>query len=249
MITHDELQDLIPAYALGALEPEESARVQAHLPTCTTCQMALADYKRVNDALAASPPQIEPSPSLKAKALRVSTPRVGAPLPQQVRSAARPPWNRFSFLTAAAIVLALLSLLLLFWEFNQFSQQLADQRDLVAVMAYADGPAVTVHGNAAAPLAVGKIYLDPDSNVAALITVNLPQLANGQAYQVSLAESDGTLVSGGNFHVDNNGNGWLLIRAPKRLDAYQTVSISPANETNNGSPSEPPLMQTQLNFP
>jgi hypothetical protein len=213
LITEDEIQDLIPAFALGALEPEESAQVQAHLPTCANCRMALAEYQRINDALALSPVQLEPPGSLKAKALKVSMP-----------------------------------LLLLAWGFREFSRQLDEQRDLVAVMAYADGPAVTVHGNASAPLAVGKLYLDPDSNIAALITVNMPSLANGQVYQVSFTEPDGTLASGGNFHVDTNGNGWLLVRAPKRLDAYQSVSISPVNENITGAPVGPALFQAELNF-
>lgn len=248
MITEDEVQDLIPAFALGALEPEESAQVQAHLPTCASCRMALAEYQRINEALALSPVQLEPPGSLKAKALKVSMPRVAAPLPKQAGVATTAARSRFSLLTASAIALALVSLLLLAWGFREFSRQLAEQRDLVAVMAYADGPAVTVHGNASAPLAVGKLYLDPDSNVAALITVNMPTLANGQNYQVSLTEPDGTPANGGNFHVDTNGNGWLLIRAPKRLDAYQSVSISPVNENSTGAPVGPPLFQADLNF-
>lgn len=248
MITEDEIRDLIPAFALGVLEPDEAAQVQGHLPTCSICRAELAEYQRVNEALALSPVQLEPPGSLKAKALKVSMPRVAAPMPKQAAVPTTAARSRFPFIPAAAVALALVSLLLLAWGFMEFSRQLAEQRDLVAVMAYADGPAVTVHGNAAAPLAVGKLYLDPDSNVAALITVNMPSLANGQVYQVSLTEPDGTLASGGNFHVDTNGNGWLLIRAPKRLDAYQSFSISPVNENSAGAPVGPPLFQTELNF-
>lgn len=37
MTEHQRIEELLPVYALGAVEPEEAAAVQSHLDTCTSC--------------------------------------------------------------------------------------------------------------------------------------------------------------------------------------------------------------------
>src|SRR3954451_22655699 len=49
----------IPAYALGALDAEETARLDAHLATCPTCPAELAAFEAVASALALS---LDPAP-------------------------------------------------------------------------------------------------------------------------------------------------------------------------------------------
>ena len=41
------VDNLIDAYALGALEPDEVALVERHLPTCDACQALLDAIKAV----------------------------------------------------------------------------------------------------------------------------------------------------------------------------------------------------------
>src|SRR5919106_3205950 len=41
-LDHDEVRDLLGAYALGAVEPDEAAVIRAHLLTCEEC-MSEAD--------------------------------------------------------------------------------------------------------------------------------------------------------------------------------------------------------------
>lgn len=43
--------DELSAYALGALSPEEAARVEAHLHGCHGCRAELADLRRATDEL------------------------------------------------------------------------------------------------------------------------------------------------------------------------------------------------------
>ncbi|MCA9973979.1 MAG: zf-HC2 domain-containing protein, partial [Anaerolineales bacterium] len=64
MTTHDHAAfiDLIPAYALGCLDPDEADRVAAHLADCAACRTELAAYASVVDALALAAPEAAPPP-------------------------------------------------------------------------------------------------------------------------------------------------------------------------------------------
>ncbi len=47
LTAHSELQDLLGAYALDALDPDEAELVERHLPTCPRCRNELADHREV----------------------------------------------------------------------------------------------------------------------------------------------------------------------------------------------------------
>lgn len=44
---HDEFTDLLGAYALDAVEPDERARIEAHLHTCPWCAAEVAEHREV----------------------------------------------------------------------------------------------------------------------------------------------------------------------------------------------------------
>jgi anti-sigma factor RsiW len=52
MIGHDEAVELLGAYALDAVEPEEAAAVEAHLETCPRCRAELQSHREVVGVLA-----------------------------------------------------------------------------------------------------------------------------------------------------------------------------------------------------
>jgi anti-sigma-K factor RskA len=88
-------------------------------------------------------------------------------------------------------------------------------------------------GADAAPNARGFIYLDPSAESALLVAYRLPPLAPDRAYQLWLV-SDGQRISGGVFKVDADGYGWLKVRAPQTMAAYQRAGITV--EPSGGSP-------------
>lgn len=226
MLTDHEILELIPAYALDALDEREAARVRAHLPNCARCRHALEDYRRVNEDLAQAVPQAPLPPALKARTLGRLEGRAAlhAPEPKAAILSQRRNWSMVAAGLAAALALVALVVTLLLN--NQLAREFAVQRDLTVVMAYADGAARTIHGTTVAPLAVGKLYADADSNVAALITVNMPPLEANETFAVTLVQSDGQKTSAGNFGIDAQGTGWVLLRAPRPLVDYQSVTVT-----------------------
>src|SRR5512140_2216451 len=63
--THTDFQDNLAAYALGALDPEETAALEAHLQTCESCRAELEDYQGVSTGLLAALPPRPPRAAVK----------------------------------------------------------------------------------------------------------------------------------------------------------------------------------------
>jgi hypothetical protein len=51
-MTHDEIAELLGAYALDAVEPDEAAVIESHLPQCPRCTAELAQHREVAALLA-----------------------------------------------------------------------------------------------------------------------------------------------------------------------------------------------------
>src|SRR3989304_8628791 len=58
---------LLGAYAVEALDPDERASVDKHLPICDSCRAALGGYQEVAQALLAAPAPVFPSPRSRAR--------------------------------------------------------------------------------------------------------------------------------------------------------------------------------------
>ena len=57
-------EDDIPAFALGALDPEEALQVSEHLVRCPSCRAEVAGYHAVVGLLLCAIPPQEPSAQL-----------------------------------------------------------------------------------------------------------------------------------------------------------------------------------------
>src|SRR5215475_4292252 len=66
---NNHVEDQLDAYALGILEDEEVARVEAHLANCQECQRLLRQARGVVALLALSPRQVAPPAGLKQRIL------------------------------------------------------------------------------------------------------------------------------------------------------------------------------------
>ena len=71
-MTHEEARDLIPGYAVDALEPEEAARVEAHLLSCGDCRGELAVLRDAAASLATGVAQTAPPPEMRNRIIRAT---------------------------------------------------------------------------------------------------------------------------------------------------------------------------------
>src|SRR5262245_47623056 len=104
---HELLMADVAALALGALDEEERARVEAHLAGCDECRQLLAEYRGVADLLPFGERLERPSRATwEAIAVRIrgEAPATLAALPRSSPAVRQRRWAPDRFLLAAAAV-------------------------------------------------------------------------------------------------------------------------------------------------
>jgi anti-sigma factor RsiW len=261
MSIHDEIQELIPAYVLDAVDDADRTLVERHLPQCDVCTGVFVSYRPITDLLPYAAPPVEPPADLKYRVLAAALPKV-QPHPQRAPALIGAVFAGLSNLfrsPAFGAVMLLLILALGVWNIqlqNQITQQIAfnqqtlseitRERALVSTMAYSNSQPMRMQSTEAAPKAVGRLYAAPELNALALIIYDMPSPPQGMVYQFWLLDSNGDRTSAGTFTVDSQGRGWQLFRAPKALNNYQGVGITVEPAGGSAWPTGAKMMGTNL---
>ena len=193
---HPFLED-IPAYAIGVLDPDDMAVLEAHLKTCEICQGELAAYKTLNEnMLLAIQPQNPPATLRR---------RLQERLPG-ARKSVRPKlaWSFNQIAVSFAVVLLLaLNIFSIFQirslqrQQEQLTRQVQTGQTVLAALAYPETRSLPISGQNI----TGTLLLDKDRNVAVVLVWNLPVLQAGQTYQVWLIDPQEKRTSGGIFNA------------------------------------------------
>jgi anti-sigma-K factor RskA len=221
---HDDIIDLIPAYALGALDAGEVATVVEHLKSCAACQTELVAYEAVVDALPHAVPGAAPAPALKRRLMervRQSTDADVAPAISwwqpiasalnSLRTGSR--WKPALAIAAVAVLIGIFSV----WQ--QVEPATIEPVELTATDI--------------APDARGVIEMAENRREATLTVAGLPALPPDQQYQLWLV-ADGQRASGAIFSVNAAGWAKVTVDAQRPLAEYGAfgITIEPAG----GSP-------------
>lgn len=241
---HDEL---IPAYAMGALDGDELRELEDHLATgCPVCREQLVLWQGDLEELAASVPPVAPSPETRSRILRLA----GTGEPDARRS---PLLRRLALPAAALLALAVWGgvrqarlgeeLEHLRAERSRLESQVAaldrelllaraDSQRMAATLAILSTPGaqmVRLAGLGPAPGAVGETFLDPRHGRAVFWAFHLPAPGPGTTYQLWWI-GDGKPVSAGTFDLDSRGIGRVEIPRVDRPEESRVwaVTVEPA---------------------
>ena len=252
-MNHADFIDLIPAYALDCLEPDEKLQVDRHLASCSECQVELRAYLETVSGLALTVPQVKPPARLKRDILsRVQPVQARPGFWEQLQGWWRglsPAWG----MAGVALVLVLIAGNIIFalqvqslaannTHLGQQVQSLAANNALlgqqVQALAHPTPAAsefqmVAMAGTAKQPGASGLMVISPDGADGTLTVDGLTVLPVEKQYQLWLVK-DGKRTNGGVFSVDEKGYAAVVIHAPLPLSSYTTfgITIEPAG----GSP-------------
>lgn len=193
---HSLLRENIPAYALGTLDAEDIAALEAHLQTCESCRTELAEYRLISDSLLTAIPPRQPSAALRKR------------LQSRLPSAQKQPRPRFTWSFSQLAMGATLVLLLFISVFSfvqmraiqnqqaSLQQQLKTSQFALSMLAY---PGTQSYPIADGGETSGSVLLDRERNTVALVMWRLPELSQDKTYQIWLIEPDGHRVSAGLF--------------------------------------------------
>jgi anti-sigma-K factor RskA len=225
--TCDEILPLIPAYAIGATDPDETALVESNLATCPEARAELADYRRMADDLRAGVPQIEPPADLKARLIAATSAPSGRPAPVVIPAAAQPQRRMHPAWAAFAAAALLLVVSNVFWLVRTNNAPAAPEG--ISFTQEIDWSWLQNETNTST---WALVLYNPESQTAVLCAYNFPPLPEGEVYQLWLRNDEGR-ISGGTFDVNERGFGLLQVKTTGPMRSYETAGIT--NEPDGGS--------------
>jgi anti-sigma-K factor RskA len=232
---HDDILDLLAAYALDALEPEEIARLRALLDERPELRATLVELRATADKLPYGLPEATPPAELRQRVLDYATGRsTRAPT-----GATRLPRRGLGWLlglgslaaaTAVAAAIGWGQALSLRGELAQAQADLvrtrtqletvrAEQEQVAHVLLEAETLAVLQGTNGG-----GTLLRTPQGE--ALLVARLPPLQPGRVYQLWLIQGQNQPVSGGVFTVDQQGQGLLSVAPTQQVSAADTFAVT-----------------------
>ena len=241
-------EELLPAYALGALDGDELRELEEHLAGgCAECQRQLDLWNRDLEALAESVTPIEPSETTRARVLRLAGPAAGAaPAPRRL-----PRWLPL----AAAALLAVAvwgavgqvrlrgELERATTERNRLERQMAaldrevsraraearQANQALQVLAAPGVQSIVMAGLGPTPNAAGRTYVNPRTRDALFYAFDLPALPQDKTYELWYIAGNKP-VRAGTFAVDERGT--ASVRVEQVVDAKDikvwAVTVEPA---------------------
>ncbi len=236
-MSHEVVQELIPAYALGALDQDERSLVVAHLDECPACRTLLNDYQAIGTSLLYTVPLIAAPPGLTDDLRR----RIARP-----RSQTRPRRAWFAFLRRPAYLALAVSLVLLLTTNLYWSSRLAQaERQAALLVELLQAPSIPLRPDTDASQASGVLYAPRWGRVALLVVRDMPPLPADKAYQLWLVRS-GQRENGGLFRVNRDGSGFLLVKSPRPLQEYEAVGITAEPAGGSPGPTSPRVIGGRL---
>ncbi len=252
---HDpRFEELLPAYAIGALDGEDLRALEAHLPGCARCREALRGWQLETEALALAAGPIEPAETTRARLLRAIDGEAARSASTPLPAAGRSPLRAAGWWVAAA------GLALAVWagaeqralreqvtrlrgenaavaaRLDQVSSELDASRGELArlrlaseILSTPDLRPVVLAGLTDAPSAVGHSFVNPGERRALFNAYKLPPAPAGKTYQLWFI-ADGKPVSAGTFDVDAQGHAQLVVESvapPENIQAW-AVTVEPA---------------------
>jgi anti-sigma-K factor RskA len=194
----------LPAYALGALDTDEAAALEAHLQTCDSCPAELAAYRAISNVLLTAVPPQQPPAALRQR-LQTRLPGAQKAHRQWRPAWSLPTWSLGQFALGAVVILlvalnvfSLIQIQALQHQQAQFARQIQTGQAAFAMLAYPETKALPISGSNIA----GTLLLDKEHNAAVLIAWNLPPIAENQTYQIWLIDPKGERTNAGLFRQE-----------------------------------------------
>jgi len=248
-----QVQDMLPAYALGALDAAERDAVESHVASCSTCIPLARDYLQAVASLSHAAQEVNPPAHLRARILQqvAVTPQLApiadlpAPRQPQAPRLGRP-WSLslwaataaacISLVVAAALLSAVSDLRSQVKALRDDNQRVADmldqQRELSYTLAIPGMETMVLKSVQTTSTARGMMMVNKDRTWGVLVSQGLKQQP-AMGYQVWLIR-DGQRVSGGVFTVDESGYGMLSLKFPQPLTQFTAIGVT--IEPISGSP-------------
>lgn len=248
----DRLRDLLPAYSIGATDPEETRFVEATLPHCPEVALELKPYVQASQLLYGRVPRasrpagmherfmarVQTEEAQKGQQPSITPPKI-VPMPASRKDASADKKNERRLLWVGLVAASLLLFTNLYWitQLNTTrSAQDEMQRQLQAVSSILSGHYRQV--KLASDDFSATVAWRPGGQEAVLLAERLPELPADQTYQLWVIQGDQPLDAG-IFQRSADGTVTLIFEPPQPLDEASAVAISTERAGGSPTPTNP----------
>lgn len=253
-MTEDRWLELAPLHAIGALDGEDLAAFESHLPGCRACLAELKAHEAVAALVPLALTPVSPSLALRRRVLTRQEATTGAsPTPR--RSWATP-------VAAAAALLLLAGLVVVRAQRDAARSEAAvaraeaarvaaelfvTRRDLAEAVAFralvqrAESRVTTLAGLATAPKARARVVFDPTTREAVLVASGLDPVPEGKAYEAWVI-AGGAPVPAGVFSPDPQGRAVLKLPIVDATASATTFAVTLEPQAGTNAPTGPMVL-------
>lgn len=254
---HEQVVELLPDYAIGALEPAELDRVALHLETCAACRAELVPVLELGALISnAAPPAAAVRRQLLEEATSTAAPTsdsgiepgrdqptpMAIPRSRPVGGAGRP--RRAQAVLAAAAALLIIGLGIWNLRLRDAGQE---YESIAGIMSSATVYPLTE--SQLTPPASGVLLVGADDRSALLIANDLPPIAAGEELRIWLVDERGQSAAVGVLAADAAGRAQTELSLAQPLSAYVAVAVSAEPAAGGAEPSGPLALGGWLGTP
>ena len=240
--THDELLELLPAYALGALTAEERAAVDAALRPGTqgadALRRELRAYEEVATQMASADPIIPPASAKERLFARVAA----------EKQAARPPVRRAPAWVSTALAASLVVAAGLGVYSLSLRNALTEREETLNAILEADRDlrVARVVADDSASAAGIQFFWNAKQQRGVVHAFRMPPAPPGRAYQLWVLQ-DGKPVSLGVFNTDPDGHALVdSLTLPATTAGATLVLVTEEPAGGSPGPTTQPFMRGEL---
>ena len=241
MSDHDEMEQSVAAWVLGAVEADEAETMRLHVATCPTCRVLAGRLQRAVEALPLEVNEVNPPERMRSRILESAAVNP----PPSARSAGQAPSKPAGVLrviaaripayaAAAAVVLALGA----GWLWGT-----AGQRPPAAPASQVSR--YTLTGSKSMSGATASVVVLKNEEMTLVDFAGLPPLQSGRVYELWLITKDGRADASGVFDPSANGTSTVIVN--KTVSGYVTIAVTTeAGPNGSSAPTEQPDMVGSL---
>lgn len=248
-----EVEAMLPALVLGALDDDERAHIMAHVDLCPGCRQKLAEYQMLSQGLLETVPRRMPPAAIKQNLMAKVQPEA-QPWTKRVTLWLRsrqsmPRWAlAVSYMLLVGVVaLSGYATVRLANQQAALAAQLEEQRSAIALLTR-ETSAIHMSGTQVASGASAVMRFSPQDTMAVVQTIALPPLSADKSYQLWLIDSEGKRDSGAVFTVPagSEGSVTLIIAAPRPMKEYVGCGVSIEPKGGSPAPTGPAALTGKL---
>jgi anti-sigma-K factor RskA len=232
---HEQYEENVGAYLLGALPELEAEVFEKHLEGCASCRRELGQLRVASEALPRAVEPVVPPPELKESLMATVWAEAGEQKQVEPRRSARPFLERLPRLTPALAAGAAVCALAIGVVAG------------IAVSGSSGGQAkkvAAVVDHTRAPSGAASLHVPSDAKGALLTVQGLPSPGAGKVYEVWVQRGGTMQPAGALFSVGSGGSGSAGI--PGSLKGAEAVAVTAEHDGGTLKPTQTPVLTVKL---